>query len=146
MSQALNGDLYFSNVLPEDTRSDYICYARFPHTQTIQQKQPISVTVLDSKSRQKARQSFHDLHQAVTSSRFYMYLPRLCDEYDLELLLSFSSICCSSKTVLDEFWLLSFLYSTFPELYKVLLAVFDFTMAISQCHSDLTVLYIMLQS
>uniref|UniRef100_A0A7N8X3L4 Neuronal cell adhesion molecule a n=1 Tax=Mastacembelus armatus TaxID=205130 RepID=A0A7N8X3L4_9TELE len=46
VSQALNGDLYFSNVLPEDTRSDYICYARFPHTQTIQQKQPISVTVL----------------------------------------------------------------------------------------------------
>uniref|UniRef100_A0A667Y219 Neural cell adhesion molecule L1 n=1 Tax=Myripristis murdjan TaxID=586833 RepID=A0A667Y219_9TELE len=48
VSQALNGDLYFSNVLPEDTRSDYICYARFPHTQTIQQKQPISVTVLDN--------------------------------------------------------------------------------------------------
>ncbi|XP_033180933.1 neuronal cell adhesion molecule a isoform X2 [Mastacembelus armatus] len=51
VSQALNGDLYFSNVLPEDTRSDYICYARFPHTQTIQQKQPISVTVLSSKSK-----------------------------------------------------------------------------------------------
>lgn len=51
VSQALNGDLYFSNVLPEDSRPDYICYARFPHTQTIQQKQPISVTVLDSKSR-----------------------------------------------------------------------------------------------
>nr|XP_019947834.1 PREDICTED: neuronal cell adhesion molecule-like isoform X9 [Paralichthys olivaceus] len=48
VSQALNGDLYFSNVLREDTRSDYICYARFPHTQTIQQKQPISVTVLDN--------------------------------------------------------------------------------------------------
>lgn len=51
VSQALNGDLYFSNVLPEDSRPDYICYARFPHTQTIQQKQPISVTVLDSKPR-----------------------------------------------------------------------------------------------
>lgn len=49
VSQALNGDLYFSNVLPEDTRNDYICYARFPHTQTIQQKQPITITVLDSK-------------------------------------------------------------------------------------------------
>ncbi|XP_077565479.1 neuronal cell adhesion molecule-like isoform X2 [Stigmatopora nigra] len=46
VSQALNGDLYFSNVLPEDNRNDYICYARFPYTQTIQQKQPISVTVL----------------------------------------------------------------------------------------------------
>ncbi|XP_056878779.1 neuronal cell adhesion molecule a isoform X6 [Takifugu flavidus] len=48
VSQALNGDLYFSNVLPEDSRPDYICYARFPHTQTIQQKQPISLTVLDN--------------------------------------------------------------------------------------------------
>ncbi|XP_023688496.1 neuronal cell adhesion molecule isoform X13 [Paramormyrops kingsleyae] len=47
VSQALNGDLYFSNVRAEDTRSDYICYARFPHTQTIQQKQPITVRVLN---------------------------------------------------------------------------------------------------
>ncbi|XP_016089782.1 neuronal cell adhesion molecule-like isoform X3 [Sinocyclocheilus grahami] len=50
VSQALNGDLYFSNVQPEDSRSNYICYARFPHTQTIQQKQPISVRVLDMDS------------------------------------------------------------------------------------------------
>uniref|UniRef100_A0A8C9W9N5 Neuronal cell adhesion molecule n=1 Tax=Scleropages formosus TaxID=113540 RepID=A0A8C9W9N5_SCLFO len=48
VSQALNGDLYFSNVQMEDTRSDYICYARFPHTQTIQQKQPITVNVLNN--------------------------------------------------------------------------------------------------
>ncbi|XP_062990086.1 neuronal cell adhesion molecule isoform X17 [Elgaria multicarinata webbii] len=45
VSQGLNGDLYFSNVIPEDTRQDYICYARFNHTQTIQQKQPISLKV-----------------------------------------------------------------------------------------------------
>ncbi|XP_016130294.1 neuronal cell adhesion molecule-like isoform X5 [Sinocyclocheilus grahami] len=48
VSQALNGDLYFCNVIMEDTRNDYICYARFPHTQTIQQKQPINVNVLDN--------------------------------------------------------------------------------------------------
>uniref|UniRef100_A0A8U8CE11 Uncharacterized protein n=1 Tax=Geospiza parvula TaxID=87175 RepID=A0A8U8CE11_GEOPR len=48
VSQGLNGDLYFSNVQPEDTREDYICYARFNHTQTIQQKQPISVKVFSS--------------------------------------------------------------------------------------------------
>ncbi|XP_047431963.1 neuronal cell adhesion molecule-like isoform X3 [Mugil cephalus] len=48
ISQALNGDLYISNTLPEDTRNDYICFARFPSTQTIQQKQPVSVTVLES--------------------------------------------------------------------------------------------------
>ncbi|XP_038164819.1 neuronal cell adhesion molecule-like isoform X24 [Cyprinodon tularosa] len=46
VSQSLNGDLYFSNVRREDSRSDYICYARFTHTQTIQQKQPITVKVL----------------------------------------------------------------------------------------------------
>ncbi|XP_069084981.1 neuronal cell adhesion molecule-like isoform X19 [Pleurodeles waltl] len=46
VSQGLNGDLYFSNVQPSDTRDDYICFARFNHTQTIQQKQPIAVKVL----------------------------------------------------------------------------------------------------
>uniref|UniRef100_A0A8C8VQZ6 Neuronal cell adhesion molecule n=1 Tax=Pelusios castaneus TaxID=367368 RepID=A0A8C8VQZ6_9SAUR len=49
VSQGLNGDLYFSNVKLEDTREDYICYARFNHTQTIQQKQPISVKVFSAK-------------------------------------------------------------------------------------------------
>ncbi|KAL7402586.1 hypothetical protein ABVT39_017151 [Epinephelus coioides] len=47
VSQSLNGDLYFSNVLQEDSRNDYICYARFPYTQTIQQKQPITVKVFN---------------------------------------------------------------------------------------------------
>ncbi|XP_062468107.1 neuronal cell adhesion molecule isoform X11 [Pezoporus occidentalis] len=50
VSQGLNGDLYFSNVQPEDIREDYICYARFNHTQTIQQKQPISVKVFSMDS------------------------------------------------------------------------------------------------
>uniref|UniRef100_M4ARZ6 Neuronal cell adhesion molecule n=1 Tax=Xiphophorus maculatus TaxID=8083 RepID=M4ARZ6_XIPMA len=50
VSQSLNGDLYFSNVRREDSRNDYICYARFTHTQTIQQKQPITVKVLNRKS------------------------------------------------------------------------------------------------
>ncbi|XP_075786107.1 neuronal cell adhesion molecule isoform X17 [Pelodiscus sinensis] len=50
VSQGLNGDLYFSNVKPQDTREDYICYARFNHTQTIQQKQPISVKVFSMDS------------------------------------------------------------------------------------------------
>lgn len=50
VSQGLNGDLYFSNIRREDSRNDYICYARFPHTQTIQQKQPISVRVVNMDS------------------------------------------------------------------------------------------------
>ncbi|XP_072566029.1 neuronal cell adhesion molecule-like isoform X12 [Paramormyrops kingsleyae] len=47
VSQAMNGDLYFANVRRQDSRNDYICYARFPHTQTIQQKQPVTVKVLN---------------------------------------------------------------------------------------------------
>ncbi|XP_075998264.1 neuronal cell adhesion molecule-like isoform X15 [Genypterus blacodes] len=58
VSQSLNGDLYFSNVLREDSRNDYICYARFPHTQTIQQKQPITVRVFNSKSDYERRPTF----------------------------------------------------------------------------------------
>ncbi|CAB1313413.1 unnamed protein product [Coregonus sp. 'balchen'] len=58
VSQALNGDLHFSNVLKEDSRNDYICYARFPHTQTIQQKQPITVRVLNHGSAEERRPTF----------------------------------------------------------------------------------------
>ncbi|XP_030631261.1 neuronal cell adhesion molecule isoform X15 [Chanos chanos] len=58
VSQALNGDLYFSNVILDDSRNDYICYARFPHTQTIQQKQPITVRVINSKSSCQRRPMF----------------------------------------------------------------------------------------
>ncbi|XP_055789318.1 neuronal cell adhesion molecule-like isoform X17 [Salvelinus fontinalis] len=56
--QALNGDLYFSNVLTEDSRNDYICYARFPHTQTIQQKQPITLLVLNHGSAEERKPTF----------------------------------------------------------------------------------------
>uniref|UniRef100_A0A8D1REI0 Neuronal cell adhesion molecule n=1 Tax=Sus scrofa TaxID=9823 RepID=A0A8D1REI0_PIG len=58
VSQGLNGDLYFSNVLPEDAREDYICYARFNHTQTIQQKQPISVKVTSAKPHRERPPTF----------------------------------------------------------------------------------------
>ncbi|XP_066526064.1 neuronal cell adhesion molecule a isoform X1 [Hoplias malabaricus] len=58
VSQARNGDLYFSNVVTEDTRNDYICYARFPHTQTIQQKQPITVSVLNDRPAGQRMPSF----------------------------------------------------------------------------------------
>ncbi|XP_042351444.1 neuronal cell adhesion molecule-like isoform X4 [Plectropomus leopardus] len=58
VSQSLNGDLYFSNVLREDSRNDYICYARFPYTQTIQQKQPITVKVLNQEPTDERRPTF----------------------------------------------------------------------------------------
>lgn len=90
VSQALNGDLYFSNVLPEDSRPDYICYARFPHTQTIQQKQPISVTVLDSKSRHWVLHSFWLLLQNVLHLLLFHIsrcFPTFCNQWDPALLL-----------------------------------------------------------
>ncbi|XP_024911949.1 neuronal cell adhesion molecule isoform X3 [Cynoglossus semilaevis] len=58
VSQSLNGDLYFSNVLREDSRNDYTCYARFPHTQTIQQKQPINVRVINQDPIEERRPTF----------------------------------------------------------------------------------------
>ncbi|XP_068459209.1 neuronal cell adhesion molecule-like isoform X15 [Clinocottus analis] len=58
VSQSLNGDLYFSNVLREDSRNDYICYARFPYTQTIQQKQPITVKVLNQDPADERKPTF----------------------------------------------------------------------------------------
>uniref|UniRef100_A0A8C1CBI4 Neural cell adhesion molecule L1 n=1 Tax=Cyprinus carpio carpio TaxID=630221 RepID=A0A8C1CBI4_CYPCA len=67
VSQALNGDLYFSNVQPEDSRSDYICYARFPHTQTIQQKQPISVLFVSDKPTEERAPVFMVPSESVSS-------------------------------------------------------------------------------
>ncbi|XP_061084989.1 neuronal cell adhesion molecule-like isoform X25 [Conger conger] len=58
VSQALDGDLYFSNVLKEDSRNDYTCYARFPYTQTIQQKQPMTVKVLTKAPAEERMPSF----------------------------------------------------------------------------------------
>uniref|UniRef100_A0A3Q2EC96 Neurofascin homolog (chicken) a n=1 Tax=Cyprinodon variegatus TaxID=28743 RepID=A0A3Q2EC96_CYPVA len=49
VSMGLNGDLYFSNVLVEDGQTDYCCNARFPFTQTIQQKNPFNLRVQTSR-------------------------------------------------------------------------------------------------
>lgn len=50
VSIGLNGDLYFSNVLFNDSASDYCCNARFPYKNVIQQKIPVVVKVLTSES------------------------------------------------------------------------------------------------
>ncbi|XP_043572412.1 neurofascin homolog (chicken) a isoform X13 [Chiloscyllium plagiosum] len=49
VSQGLNGDLYFSNVVRSDARFDYICNARFLFTHTIQQKNPITIKVITTR-------------------------------------------------------------------------------------------------
>uniref|UniRef100_A0A3Q3FAY1 Neural cell adhesion molecule L1 n=1 Tax=Labrus bergylta TaxID=56723 RepID=A0A3Q3FAY1_9LABR len=46
VSMGVNGDLYFSNVLFNDSDSDYCCNARFPYKNVIQQKMPVVVKVL----------------------------------------------------------------------------------------------------
>ncbi|XP_078098195.1 neurofascin homolog (chicken) a [Mustelus asterias] len=49
VSQGLNGDLYFSNMVRSDARFDYICNARFLFTHTIQQKNPITIKVMTTR-------------------------------------------------------------------------------------------------
>lgn len=48
VSMGVNGDLYFSNVLFNDSASDYCCNARFPYKNVIQQKIPVVVKVVTS--------------------------------------------------------------------------------------------------
>uniref|UniRef100_A0A8C9ZXD8 Neurofascin n=1 Tax=Sander lucioperca TaxID=283035 RepID=A0A8C9ZXD8_SANLU len=48
LSMGVNGDLYFSNVLFNDSAADYCCNARFPYKNVIQQKMPVVVKVLTS--------------------------------------------------------------------------------------------------
>uniref|UniRef100_A0A3Q2WRR5 Neurofascin n=1 Tax=Haplochromis burtoni TaxID=8153 RepID=A0A3Q2WRR5_HAPBU len=45
VSMGVNGDLYFSNVLFNDSVADYCCNARFPYKNVIQQKMPVVVKV-----------------------------------------------------------------------------------------------------
>ncbi|XP_068125702.1 neurofascin isoform X8 [Hyperolius riggenbachi] len=49
VSQGLNGDLYFSNVLREDAKTDYSCNARSHFTHTIQQKNPYTLKVVTTR-------------------------------------------------------------------------------------------------
>ncbi|XP_053339344.1 cell adhesion molecule L1-like a [Clarias gariepinus] len=50
VSMGLNGNLYISNVLEKDNRSDYCCYASFPGIRTIVQKSPMAIVVMSSNS------------------------------------------------------------------------------------------------
>ncbi|XP_067881889.1 neural cell adhesion molecule L1-like [Heterodontus francisci] len=50
VSQGQNGNLYFSNLLVEDSLEDYTCYAQIPGTRTIIQKEPIALRVNTSNS------------------------------------------------------------------------------------------------
>ncbi|XP_043079951.1 neurofascin isoform X4 [Puntigrus tetrazona] len=49
VSKAENGDLYFSSIVAEDALTNYVCVARFPFTNTIQQKPPLILQVLTAR-------------------------------------------------------------------------------------------------
>uniref|UniRef100_A0A672J752 Neurofascin n=1 Tax=Salarias fasciatus TaxID=181472 RepID=A0A672J752_SALFA len=53
VSMGVNGDLYFSNVLFNDSVADFCCNARFPFKNVIQQKMPVVVKVLPSEYESK---------------------------------------------------------------------------------------------
>uniref|UniRef100_A0A8C2ZV88 Neural cell adhesion molecule L1 n=1 Tax=Cyclopterus lumpus TaxID=8103 RepID=A0A8C2ZV88_CYCLU len=50
VSMGVNGDLYFSNILFNDSAADYCCNARFPYKNVIQQKMPVVVKVLTTRT------------------------------------------------------------------------------------------------
>ncbi|KAF3697150.1 Neurofascin Precursor [Channa argus] len=50
VSMGISGDLYFSNVLFNDSATDYCCNARFPYKNVIQQKMPVVVKVLTTRT------------------------------------------------------------------------------------------------
>uniref|UniRef100_A0A8C5C685 Neurofascin n=1 Tax=Gadus morhua TaxID=8049 RepID=A0A8C5C685_GADMO len=50
VSTGINGDLYFSNVLFNDSHTDYCCNARLPHKHSIQQKRPVVVKVITTRT------------------------------------------------------------------------------------------------
>uniref|UniRef100_A0AAR2JKK7 Neurofascin n=1 Tax=Pygocentrus nattereri TaxID=42514 RepID=A0AAR2JKK7_PYGNA len=49
VSMAENGDLYFSSIVAEDYLTNYVCTARFPNSNTIQQKPPLILQVLTAR-------------------------------------------------------------------------------------------------
>ncbi|XP_076840024.1 neurofascin isoform X1 [Brachyhypopomus gauderio] len=49
VSMGQNGDLYFSSIVAEDALTNYVCTARFPHSNTIQQKPPLILQVLTAR-------------------------------------------------------------------------------------------------
>lgn len=49
VSMGLNGNLYFSNVVEKDSRSDYCCFASFSRIRTIVQKNAMAIVVIPCK-------------------------------------------------------------------------------------------------
>ncbi|KAG7266805.1 hypothetical protein CRUP_033315 [Coryphaenoides rupestris] len=57
VSTGVNGDLYFANVLFNDSQTDYCCNARLPHKNSIQQKRPVVVKVITTRTVSEAAPS-----------------------------------------------------------------------------------------
>lgn len=50
VSMGIDGNLYFSNALQNDSRQDYCCFASFPRLRTIVQKTAMAVVVKNCRS------------------------------------------------------------------------------------------------
>ncbi|XP_063308295.1 neurofascin isoform X6 [Pelobates fuscus] len=106
VSQGLNGDLYFSNVLRQDALTDYSCNARSHFTHTIQQKNAYNLKVLTKNSRNDSAIYFY-------TNLTIMYLARGVPERTPTFLLPTGT--SSSKLVLrDEDLLLECIASGVP--------------------------------
>lgn len=64
VSMGVSGDLYFSNVLFNDSAVDYCCNARFPYKNVIQQKMPVVVKVHTSE--------YKCIHNSLCSTSSYL--------------------------------------------------------------------------
>ncbi|XP_050183137.1 neurofascin isoform X12 [Myiozetetes cayanensis] len=79
VSQGQNGDLYFSNVILQDSLTDYSCNARFHFTHTIQQKNPYTLKVKTKKPHNETSlRNYTDMYSArgiteTTPSFMYPY-------------------------------------------------------------------------
>ncbi|KAG7254303.1 hypothetical protein CRUP_038867, partial [Coryphaenoides rupestris] len=67
VSTGVNGDLYFANVLFNDSQTDYCCNARLPHKNSIQQKRPVVVKVITTRTVSEAAPTWLSPTKSSTS-------------------------------------------------------------------------------
>uniref|UniRef100_A0A8C6UXU3 Ig-like domain-containing protein n=1 Tax=Neogobius melanostomus TaxID=47308 RepID=A0A8C6UXU3_9GOBI len=68
VSMGVSGDLYFSNVLFNDSVSDFCCNTRFPYKNIIQQKMPVVVKVLISEYNHRSHPDGKQRHRSVVEA------------------------------------------------------------------------------
>ncbi|XP_017343000.1 cell adhesion molecule L1-like a [Ictalurus punctatus] len=85
VSMGLNGNLYFSNVLDKDSRSDYCCYASFPKIRTIVQKTAMAIVVVSSNSTGETDVTISERKPNILVPSGYLSQTYLVQGQDLEI-------------------------------------------------------------